>query len=111
MRALQPRGMTTAREKWRERVAQWRASGQTAREFAARRGINASTLSHWAWRLAQEPRGEGALARVPTMIEVHARPVMDDRFEIEFSGRRVRVPPSFDLDSLLRLLSALEEAR
>ena len=102
--------MTATREKWRERVAQWRSSGQTAREFAARRGVNASTLSHWAWRLRQEPRGGAALARVPTMIEVHARPVADDRFEIELGGRRVRVPPSFDVDSLRRLLSALEEA-
>lgn len=101
--------MTATREKWRERVAQWRSSGQTAREFAARRGLNASTLSHWAWRLRPESGGGAALARLPAMIEVHARPMADDRFEIELGSRRVRVPPSFDVDSLRRLLTALEE--
>jgi hypothetical protein len=101
--------MTAAREQWRERVAQWRSSGQTAREFAARRGIKASTLSHWAWRLGRESDGGAALAHVPTMIEVHARPVTD-RFEIELGGRRIRVPASFDSDALRRLLAALEEA-
>ncbi len=93
---------------WRELVAQWRSSGQTAREFAARRGVNASTLSHWAWRLGRETRSDAPLARVSTMIEVHARPAADDRFEIELGGRRVRVPPSFDVEALQRLLAALE---
>ena len=31
--------------------------------------------------------------------------------QIELGGRRVRVPPSFDVDSLRRLLSSLEEAQ
>jgi len=102
--------MTTAREQWRERVAQWRSSGETAREFAARRGINASTLSYWAWRLGREAPGSAGLVHASAMIEVHARPVADDRFEIELGGRRVRVPPSFDVGALRRLLAVLEEA-
>jgi transposase-like protein len=102
--------MTEARERWHQLVGQWRSSGETAQEFARRRGVNASTLSHWAWRLERGSRGKATLARVPTMIEVHARPVADDRFEIELNGRRVRVPPSFDVEALRRLLAALEEA-
>jgi hypothetical protein len=50
------------------------------------------------------------MATLPTMIEVRAHSVGDDRFEIELGGRRVRVPPSFDADALRRLITLLEEA-
>jgi hypothetical protein len=40
-------------------VRRWRRSGQTARQFAASAGINAGTLSYWAWRLRQEGGGSG----------------------------------------------------
>ena len=107
--------MSEAREVWGELVAQWRSSGETARYFASRHGINASTLYSWAWRLGREDRrpgrkreGRSTALVVPTMIEVRARPVSDDRFEIELGGRRVRVPPSFDAEALRRLLATLE---
>ena len=38
-------------EQWREIVARWRASGESAREFAAREGVVAGTLSWWGNRL------------------------------------------------------------
>lgn len=100
---------------WRGLVARWRSSGQTAREFASRQGVNASTLSFWAWRLKREGNGvrepDKRMVHVPTMIEVRARAAADDRFEIEVGGRRVHVPPSFDEEALLRLLDVLEGAR
>ena len=108
--------MASAREQWRERVARWRSSGLTAKEFAARDGVNASTLSCWAWRFRREGDvgvedvRRRTLAALPTMIEVRAHPVGDDRFEVELGGRRVRVPPSFDADALRRLITLLEEA-
>jgi hypothetical protein len=37
-------GMTETQEKWVERIREWRASGQTAREYAQGRGFEASTL-------------------------------------------------------------------
>ena len=44
-------------EQWREIVARWRASGESAREFAAREGLVAGTLSWWGNRLkADAPR-------------------------------------------------------
>jgi hypothetical protein len=102
--------MRESREQWQERVAQWRSSGLTAREFAARNRLKVHTLRHWAWKLGRETGDVTSLARVPAMIEVHARAATDDRFEIELGGRRVRVPPSFDADALRRLLAALEGA-
>ena len=102
---------------WRKLVTQWRSSGETAREFAFRHGVNPSTLSCWAWRLKREgvgdsePRDPKALAHVPLMVEIRARPVAhaDDRFEVEIAGRRVCVPPSFDVEALRRLIGVLEE--
>jgi transposase len=38
-------------EHWREIVERWRASGESAREFAAREGVVAGTLSWWGNRL------------------------------------------------------------
>lgn len=101
--------MRESREQWQERVAQWRSSGLTARAFAERSRIKVHTLRHWAWKLRRETGDVTSLARVPAWIEVHARAATDDRFEIEVGGRRVRVPPSFDVDALRRLLAALEE--
>ena len=44
-------------EQWREIVARWRTSGESAREFAAREGLVAGTLSWWGNRLkADAPR-------------------------------------------------------
>lgn len=36
---------------WKRRLAEWRASGLTAAEFAAGREYAASTLTWWSWRL------------------------------------------------------------
>src|SRR6266849_5981589 len=43
--------MTGTEAKWTERVREWRASAQTADEFAQGRGFEASTLRYWASRL------------------------------------------------------------
>lgn len=80
----------------------------TAGEFAASDGVSVHTLRHWAWKLGRE-RETRALSRVPPMIEVRARPVADDRFEIEVGGRRVRVPATFDSEALRRLLAVVAE--
>ena len=44
-------------ETWRQRVAGWRASGQTAAEFSASYGGAAATLRWWASRLKRGTRG------------------------------------------------------
>ncbi len=110
--------MSDAREAWSRLVSQWRSSGETAREFASRHGVNASTLSGWAWRLGREraaDTGRQAEPQLPVskMIELRGIPVQihEECFELEVGGRRVRVPPSFDEDALRRLIDVLEDAR
>jgi hypothetical protein len=121
-----------AREEWAKRVERWRDSGLTCGEFASEIGVNPRTLTYWKWILGKEARGEKRtwLSRkrgeprsrraatsdaAPSMppvisglIEVQAT-AGDARFELELgSGRRLRVPASFDAAELRRLLEVLE---
>ena len=121
-----------AREEWAKRVERWRDSGLTCAEFAAEVGVNPRTLTYWRWVLGKEARGEKrawpsrkqegrarhATANTapatpapkppPKFVELRTVPT-DGRFELELgSGRRLRVPASFDATELGRLLDALE---
>jgi hypothetical protein len=107
--------MQSRRAQWAEQVQQWRQSGLTAREFATQAGINAGTLSHWAWRLgrihgpdnarrAQPKRGAGAS---PKFVELVAG-ALENRFELDLGdGRRLRIPAQFDAASLEGVLAIL----
>jgi transposase len=109
--------MDDRRRQWAERVAGWRRSGLTAKQFAASIGVNAGTLAYWACRLGREPRGvrKGASSAGragAALVEVITGMVRDDRFELTLSnGRRLHVPTSFDAPALERLLGVLEGAR
>lgn len=110
--------MQTRRAEWAERVGQWRRSGLTAKEFARSAGVNAGSLTHWAWRLGRDARRAGAASQaagappVAAFVEITAVGGADERFELEFrSGRRLRIPASFDAAALERLLTVLEAAR
>jgi transposase len=113
--------METRREGWVRRVAEWRRSGLTAKEFAGEIGVKPMTLSHWAWQLGREQRlrrtKRGRLAAAaeraaPGLIEVVGVESGDSRFELELSGgRRLRIPSGFESSALERLLGVLEKAR
>jgi transposase-like protein len=91
-----------------ELVSHWKRSGLSAREFAARVGINPRTLERWSYELGRRARGERETA-LATIVEVRGTSSVDQRFEVELSGgRRVRVPSSFDAEALRRLVTALE---
>ncbi len=112
--------MSDAREVWSRLVSQWRSSGETGREFAAKHGVNAVDLGAFrvgvAIGAASERRIRGAQAEpqlpVSKMIELRGIPVQmhEECFDLEVGGRRVRVPPSFDEDALRRLIGVLEGA-
>ena len=50
-------------DRWRAHVKAWSASGQTCKEYAARAGINARTLTWWKSKLA-------AAGPAPSFVEV-----------------------------------------
>ena len=110
--------MESRREQWAQRVAAWRRSGQTAKTYASSIGVNAGTLTHWAWRLGHQHgpqqstqrRQRAAKAASPAMIEVvrTAGPAANG-FELQLpSGHRVHVPEGFDAAALRRLIAVLE---
>jgi transposase len=109
--------MESKREVWAGRVAGWRRSGLTAKQYARSIGVNWGTLAHWAWRLGRDERdqaskGRRGLAKTApaTMIEVVGRSeASDDGFELRLaSGRRLQIPAQFDAAALQRLLDVLE---
>lgn len=60
-------GRRTAAE-WAREVAGWRQSGKTAAAYAAERGLKASTLSWWAWKLRHDV--ESCARREITLVPV-----------------------------------------
>jgi hypothetical protein len=116
--------MGATRDRWAGLVRRWRQSGETARTFAASAGVNAGTLSYWAWRLKRD--GNGAGGSLPRRRHRRARAASDrarfvelivDRpeergFDLDLGdGRRLRIPPAFDGTALGRLLVILGERR
>lgn len=88
--------------RWRERVRAWRASGQTAMEFARGRDFAVGTLRYWSCRLGRE--------HAPTFVRLvpkaSSAPVAAD-LVIEVGGARVRVRPGFDPALLAQVVRAL----
>src|ERR1044071_9924822 len=66
---------------WRARVADWKASGLSCSDFAARHGLVASTLQWWAWRLVRKYGDPRWAAAPPTK-----RPI--EPVQTRGSGRR-----------------------
>lgn len=113
--------MQSGREVWVERVAGWRRSGLTAKEYARSIGVKWGTLAHWAWRLSKVERPQHRKRKRPVatkeaplaLIEVVGRRDADDRrFELQLTGGgRLHIPADFDAPALRRLLDVLESAR
>jgi len=108
------------RREWSGRVAEWRRSGKTSKEFAAEIGVNPSTLLWWSTKLGasrgaakaagarRRERGTADRLEQLPLVELSGG-VVDDRFELELGGgRRLRIPPRFDAEALGRLLAVLE---
>jgi hypothetical protein len=116
--------MGATRDRWAGLVRRWRQSGQTARQFAASAGINAATLSYWAWQLKrgasaynkrpvrQRRRRSSTLADKASFVELIVDRPEERRFELDLAdGRRLRIPPEFDAGALGRLLAVLADRR
>ena len=91
-------------------------SGLTAKEFAAKIGVNRHTLGYWKWRLGAKaplPSATGLRLRPPTFVEVVAEPHQlktsaADPLEVVLPGGVVvRVRSDFDSTTLRRVVDAL----
>lgn len=113
------------RAQWAERVAGWRHSGLTAKQYAESIGVKTGTLSYWAYRgLADDSREKrrtadrarykqsAAVHRESALVEIVTWPTREDRFELVLGdGRRLQIPAGFSVAALERLLSVLEVSR
>src|SRR5579883_2552823 len=68
----------SAREVWAERVTRLKESGLTARQFAAKTGLNAQSLRWWRWQLSSKstspPSTTRALVRGPATTVAKSPP-------------------------------------
>ncbi|KYG01375.1 hypothetical protein BE21_56635 [Sorangium cellulosum] len=106
---------------WRDRVARWHKSGHSARVFAEQEGVSAGTLYSWSRRLGMkrsEYRQRLDKATLPALLPVvvapsgATAPSLGAALEIVLpDGAVVRVPPTFDEDTLSRVVRALGGSR
>jgi lambda repressor-like predicted transcriptional regulator len=95
------------RKQWQQRVARWRRSGQTAREFSAAEGLHPSTLRWWSSALKREaPRAEFIEVAVPAVAPAPAVSTIEVLIRDQV---RMRVCGEFDPALLRRVVAALED--
>ena len=87
--------------KWRQRVAGWRASGETAEIYSTGQGFTAGTLRYWASRLRREDRGGGPVVRLAQVVRAPSTQrdeVPRGTAVIELLDARVRITVASDAD-------------
>jgi hypothetical protein len=105
--------MTANETKWSERVREWKASGQTAKEFASGKDFKASTLTFWGSQLRRKPAAaevEGAkpvrMVRVVTAPTARAETLI-----VQVGEAQVIVATGFDGALLRAVVAALGGGR
>ena len=97
------------RQQWAERVRRWRASGLTARAYAAREELNPSTLRWWSSQLNRAMPTPGRFVEVPLPTTPAPAPAEPGLIELVLHDElRIRVSGNFDPSLLRRVLAALE---
>jgi len=84
----------TGRQRWTERVEQWKQSGLSARECASQAGLNAGTLWHWKCRRVEVELSNGHRLRVPAGLEPVDMRCGFDRLALLARERVGHDPPS-----------------
>ncbi len=99
--------MTRTESKWAERVAQWKASGQTVTEYARGREYKASTLRWWSSRMGRGVVGRPSVATVRMVRVVAAAKPVESTLSVRVGGALVEVRPGFDVALLREVVHAL----
>ena len=105
MRCMTAYATAGTEAKWAARVRAWRASGETAQEYARRHGFAASTLHGWSSRLPHAD-APGFLRLVPKTADSSR----SSEIVVEVGAARVRVGVGFDHALLADVVRALAEA-
>lgn len=99
---------TGSREVWSKRVAQWKASGVTAGEFARRHKVSEASLKWWSWKLGAA-RKKASVSPL-TFVEMTAA-VRREAIELVVGAIQIRVPAEFDETALGKVLDVVERRR
>jgi hypothetical protein len=113
--------MSKTEGEWAELVRGWRASRQSAREFARARGFSDAALRYWAGRLERRPAASRAsLAETPMRVSKLARVVRPGELPppqtagaevlVQIGKAAIAVRPGFDPALLRDVLRVLAEA-
>ena len=95
-------------QQWRDRVARFEASGQSAKAFCAQAGFGVESLRRWRRWLARQA------ATAPALVEVRVREVAPpppprDAMVVELArGRRLHLEPGFKALDIARLVDILD---
>ena len=114
--------MDAVRAAWVQHLERWKASGLSAKQFAAESGINWRSLSWWKWRIGGGEPTRKKRSRAPAASSVEVAKALSPLSFVEVtasvtrepievvlpSALRVRVPVGFDDATLVRLLDVLE---
>ncbi len=95
------------RQRWREELEAWRASGETLSGWARQRGLSRDALDYWNRRLTPAAdRPDPAIHLIPVSSTLAAVPVTPPPLEliIERMGLRIVLPVGFDAPTLSQLL-------
>ena len=112
---------------WREKIAEWRASGLSAAKFAESRGCSAHQVWNWAARFRKEDEARAAEAAGPAQTvsvaghsipfarvlrapkqEASEKTVPAGAMAVEVCGMRLVVPSGFDRETLAMVLDEVE---
>lgn len=94
---------------WKQRVAAWRASGQTAAVYSEGKGFAASTLKWWSAHLGPATTPAVPLARVVIPTRGTASPApRSGALVVEVAGARLTVEPGVDRETLALVVDVLE---
>ncbi len=107
--------MSDTATKWRQRVAGWRASGETAEIYSTGRGFTAGTLRWWASRLRRKDTIAGQVVRLAQVVRTAPRQQDEaprGAIVIELLDARVRITVASDTDRemLAMVLELLAQA-
>ena len=99
-----------SRAEWVQRVAAWRASGESAERHAADKGYAPGTLKWWARQVG--PSGGPRFVRVVPAADKGPTPATGDSgLWVEVGAARVRISRGFDATLLREVMAALGGAR
>jgi hypothetical protein len=107
--------MADTRTMWRQRVADWRASGLTAEAYSARHGFSVNSLRWWSSKLGREGKGRSTAPTVRFEQLLRSSAVVGDEkqgsivVEMLDAGVRVTAFVGADRETLARLVELMLE--